>query len=208
MIHLSKQTLPEQTFMPQATPSTIPTSTLISGIRQKHANVPFVNLAPGKIFISHTPTIVSTILGSCVAVCMHHKRLGVGAICHSLLPTQVKESGKDNFPYVDMAVSHMLETLRNKFGIKAEELTIKLFGGANVLQVPVNREKDAFLIGAHNIEAAEKALSERGLTAAVRKVGGTKGYKIFFNTATGEVFMRYITPESTKNYARKMRGED
>jgi chemotaxis protein CheD len=43
-------------------------------------------LKPGALYISEKPAIVSTILGSCIAVTIFNKRLKVGGICHALLP--------------------------------------------------------------------------------------------------------------------------
>jgi len=46
-----------------------------------------INLQPGDIFISEKSALISTLLGSCVAVTMFSPRLGVGAISHGILPS-------------------------------------------------------------------------------------------------------------------------
>ena len=44
------------------------------------------NLAPAEIIIADAPTIISTLLGSCVAVTMYCRTKKIGAMCHALLP--------------------------------------------------------------------------------------------------------------------------
>jgi len=46
-----------------------------------------IYLQPGDIFISEKSALISTLLGSCVAVTMFSPRLGVGAISHGILPS-------------------------------------------------------------------------------------------------------------------------
>lgn len=169
-----------------------------------HPDLPIINLSPGKLLISEQPAIVSTILGSCVSLCLHHERFRVGAICHGMLPHQTKKPMDGYFPYLDTAVAHMLETMRNRFGISPSELRVKMFGGASVLQTSI-LGADGFAIGQQNIAAALDALARFGLVPGVQKTGGTEGYKIFFNTATGEVFVRRISPTLAKGFARIMK---
>lgn len=180
-------------------PAMLQTSLVLS-----YPDLPIINLTPGKLLITDQPAIVSTILGSCVSLCLHNERLRVGAICHGMLPRQKKTPMDGYFPYLDTAVDHMLETLRSRFGITPSELRVKLFGGASVLQTNM-LGADGFAIGQQNIAAALDALARFGLVPGVQKTGGTEGYKIFFNTSTGEVFVRRIAPTLAKGFARMMK---
>ncbi len=180
-------------------PAMLQTSLVLS-----YPDLPIINLTPGKLLITDQPAIVSTILGSCVSLCLHNEKLRVGAICHGMLPRQKKTPMDGYFPYLDTAVDHMLETLRSRFGITPSELRVKLFGGASVLQTNM-LGADGFAIGQQNIAAALDALARFGLVPGVQKTGGTEGYKIFFNTSTGEVFVRRIAPTLAKGFARMMK---
>jgi chemotaxis protein CheD len=180
-------------------PAMLQTSLVLS-----YPDLPIINLTPGKLLITDQPAIVSTILGSCVSLCLHNERLRVGAICHGMLPRQKKTPMDGYFPYLDTAVDHMLETLRSRFGIAPSELRVKLFGGASVLQTNM-LGADGFAIGQQNIAAALDAIARFGLVPGVQKTGGTEGYKIFFNTSTGEVFVRRIAPTLAKGFARMMK---
>ncbi len=171
-----------------------------------YPDLPIVNLTPGKLLITKQATIVSTILGSCVSLCLHSEKFGVGAICHGILPRQTKPTIAGYFPYVDTAVSHMLETMASQFCLSPSALTVKLFGGASVLQTDMIGT-DGLAIGQQNIAAALEALARFDLAPDVQKTGGTKGYKIFFNTGTGEVFMRRIAPSVARSFAQTMKKQ-
>lgn len=178
---------------------------LQTSLFMSYPDLPIINLTPGKLLITDQPSIVSTILGSCVSLCLHHERFRVGAICHGMLPRQTKIPMPQYFPYLDTVVPHMLETMRSRYGIAPSELQVKLFGGASVLQTSVPGA-DGFAIGQQNIAAALEALARFGLVPGVKKTGGTQGYKIFFNTSTGEVFVRRIAPNLAKGFARIMKA--
>lgn len=175
-------------------------------ILHSYPGLPVINLPPGKLLITKQAAIVSTILGSCVSLCLHSEKFKVGAICHGMLPRQTKTPAAGHFPYLDTVVPHMLETMTNRFGIAPSELTVKLFGGANVLQTGM-AGADGLAIGQHNIAAALAALARFGLVPSVQRIGGTKGYKIFFNTGTGEVFVRHIVPNLAKIFAQAMQKQ-
>jgi chemotaxis protein CheD len=168
-----------------------------------HPDIPIINLTPGKLLITEQPMLISTILGSCISLCLHSKKSRIGAICHGMLPRQTKPPLAGHFPYVDTAVTHMLETMITGFGLAPTEITVKLFGGASVLQTHMNGA-DGLAIGRRNIAAALEALARFGLTPGVQKTGGTEGYKIFFNTGTGEVFVRRIAAGLAKSFAQRL----
>ncbi|MFH1019111.1 MAG: chemotaxis protein CheD [Pseudomonadota bacterium] len=190
--------------IPQPPPTRLSPSMLQTSFLLSYPDLPIINLPPGKLLITEQTALVSTILGSCVSLCLHSKKFRIGAICHGMLPRQTKPSVAGDFPYLDTAVAHMLETMTTRFGLAPSELTVKLFGGANVLQHGMTGA-EGLVIGQQNIAAAIEALARFGLTPGVQKTGGTEGYKIFFNTGTGEVFVRRIAPSLAKNFAQKMK---
>lgn len=174
---------------------------------QSYPDLAIVNLTPGTLLITEQEILASTILGSCVSLCLHSNKFRVGAICHGMLPRQTKLPIAGHFPYVDTAVAHMLETMTSRFGLAPSELTVKLFGGASVLQTHMAGAADGRAIGQQNIAAALETLARFGLTPDVQKTGGTEGYKIFFNTGTGEVFVRRIAPSLAKCFAQPLKEQ-
>lgn len=165
-----------------------------------YPGLPVINLSPGKLLIIEQASLVSTILGSCVSLCLHSERFRIGAICHCMLPHQTKPPLPENFPYLDTAVPHMLETMTLRYGLSPSELTVKMFGGASVLQNAMHGA-EGLAVGQQNINAALNALARFNLAPCVQKTGGTEGYKILFNTGTGEVFVRRILPGKAQGFA-------
>ena len=144
-----------------------------------------IYLKPGEVIISRTPVLVSTVLGSCVAVTMFSASRGFGAICHAMLPENL---GRENdLRYVDTALQHIYNKLV-AFGI-GSDLEIKLFGGAQVLNVG-DRLPERNTVGDQNIAQAEAVLASLGLSISVRDTGGQQGRKLFFSTRSGDVYKR------------------
>jgi chemotaxis protein CheD len=148
---------------------------------------PRVFLKPGELAIAETPTRISTVLGSCVAVTFHSPRLKFGAICHAVLPYG---SGSKDFKYVDEAVEHMLDRFA-QLGVARHEIEVKLFGGSDVLPKLLSRHSP-LSVGQQNIAAAKQQLESRGLKLQVEHIGGPLGRKIHFYSHTGEVLLKRV----------------
>ncbi|MBF0426190.1 MAG: chemotaxis protein CheD [Magnetococcales bacterium] len=154
-----------------------------------------VTLAPGELVICESPAVVNTILGSCVALTLHHPPTGVGAMCHGVqpggdTPVAVKSRQEGNgecFRFVDCAIWHMLEYFDRR-GIARRQLVAKLFGGADMF--PTHDHENT--IGRQNIRMAEGTVRAAGLVPLASHVGGNLGRRIFFYTHTGDVLLRRL----------------
>jgi len=144
-------------------------------------SLPHYLLYPANIFVEKTPYLVTTILGSCVSVCLYDSKLKYGAINHYILPYW---NGQDlvTMKYGNMSIIRIIEELLT-FGCTYENIVAQIFGGAEVLTgMSVN-----FHIGKRNIQVAMDILEEFKIPICVSETGGNKGRKITFNTLTGEV---------------------
>lgn len=144
-----------------------------------------IYLKPGEVLVTRTPVLVSTVLGSCVAVTMFSPSRGFGAICHAMLP---ENSGRDSdLRYVDTALQHLYRNVV-KHGA-GNDLEVKLFGGAQVLNVgePAPERQS---VGEQNVVQAEAILAVLGLSVIVRDTGGFRGRKLFFCTRSGDIYLR------------------
>ena len=166
----------------------------------------YVCLYGGELFIAETPTIVRTVLGSCLAIVFYHRASGFSAICHAQLPENIRgtrkcsdscpkpcyneASGENPFKFVSCSIRYLVDYCARK-GILLCEIDVKLFGGANILvSSPIKT------VGEMNIEVAEKMLSSYRLQIVSKHVGGDKGCTLYFYSDTGEVFLRQHTPKS------------
>jgi chemotaxis protein CheD len=140
-------------------------------------------LKPGEVVVACEPALVSTVLGSCVAVTMFSPSLRIGAICHAMLP----DSGGrvDDLRYVDNAVPYIYRRMR-AYG--AADLVVKLFGGAQVLDVG-SYDATRNTVGEMNVARSKMILASLGLVIAAQDTGGFQGRKLYFCTRDGAVYL-------------------
>jgi len=145
---------------------------------------------PGQFVITTVPSLISTVLGSCVSVCLWDRETKIGAMNHYLLPGGPEdEPGNANRGMTSIPL--LIQTMVNRHA-QIENLEAKIFGGCNSLY----RRNDRFRVGERNIEVAINMLNEFDITITAHHVGGPYGRKIVFNTDTGKVRMRLLNNKS------------
>jgi chemotaxis protein CheD len=151
----------------------------------RHLGLRHVYLQPGELFVDNQPALVQTILGSCVSVTLFDPLGGFGGICHALLPT-----GKPDEPerHVDGAIRLLLDRMLG-FGARHQLLEAKLFGGSRVLGVPPSQR---LTVGEQNVAQAKELLQNLHIRLIAHDTGGLRGRMLFFNSGTGEVFIRKV----------------
>jgi chemotaxis protein CheD len=153
--------------------------------------LPQVYLQPGEFHVAHKPAILRTVLGSCVGVTFWSHRLGIGALCHGVLPkSPAKTTGAEGYRYVDFAICDLVRTFEG-YGAIRQELQIKVFGGADVLPV-VSARATKETVGHQNWHMAMDVLRQQGISVLAFDVGGPLGRAIQFHTGTGEVLLRRL----------------
>lgn len=158
--------------------------------------LPVIHLKAGEIYIAEKPTLVATVLGSCISVTMFNNRFKIGAICHGALPVYnknrygIRENNNEPFKYVDFSISHMVSQLAN-YGIKTCEIEVKLFGGADMFSFD-NKNENKLTVGQQNIQVALNTIKKENLRLLIADTGGKRGRKIFFYTHTGEVLLKRL----------------
>lgn len=134
----------------------------------------------GQIAAGRAPERMKAVLGSCIALAIYHPRLKTGVMAHIVLPDSAGRGGTPG-KFADTAVPEMLRLLK-ELGTPAHGLTAKLAGGANMFG-----GSGPLQIGDSNAEAVSQALKSVGIRAAEQDVGGTKGRRVAFDCASGEM---------------------
>ncbi len=161
------------------------------------AELPQLYLKAGEIVFFDKPHFILTVLGSCLSVTMLHRRSGLSAISHGLLPHCREREGcsgscKELAKYVECSIVWMLKRFKEA-DVPLRELEVKVFGGADMFtKRPV--EKEPISVGKQNIAVAQKIIESESLAVVSMDVGGNQGRKIFFNTQTGEVMLKRLQP--------------
>lgn len=148
------------------------------------------NVIQGEYVISdRSDEVLTTILGSCIAVCLFDTQSSVGGMNHFLLP-ESDGTGTDNMRYG----THAMELLINgllKRGAERSRLQAKVFGGAKMIGNLRN-------IGEENGKFARKFLQDEDIPCLSESTGGTCARRIRFWPTTGRVRQLMINGNSER----------
>lgn len=154
---------------------------------------PKVFLQTGDCFLGVKPTLVTTVLGSCVAVTLFDPVRQIGAVCHAFLPESASFAAKGPDPqvcrFVDTALENMFSSMA-RLRIDPQSLVVKVFGGASGIMSA--GRANLFDIGGRNVTAVRKWLMHMGTPITKADVGGTQGRKLLFLTHTGDVWVKRL----------------
>lgn len=138
------------------------------------------------LIVSSKPAMLNTVLGSCISICLWDTKMKVGGMNHYMLPFW-NGSGLASPKYGNIAIPQLIKKMM-AMQCEADTLVAKVFGGAKMLR----DQSSIFDIGRRNTELAYEMLSAEHIRIVAESTGGEKGRKIFFNTNTGEVFLKFL----------------
>lgn len=130
---------------------------------------------------------LSTLLGSCVAVCLFDPQSRVGGLNHFMLPT-IRRGSNDDVDSL-LSGSYAMEALLNALlqrGAKKVRLQAKAFGGGTI----INTSGPLMSIGVRNAEFTKEWLGREGIPLLASDFLGPWSRKVLFLPATGDVFCR------------------
>jgi chemotaxis protein CheD len=136
-------------------------------------------LQQGHVLVPAMPAAITTILGSCVAVCMWDPRCGVGGMNHFMLP--LPAAGAAASPRFGNVAMEELVTRLRAAGARLPFLRARVYGGACMF--PGMRSTKH--LGTQNSDLALEFLTARHIEIVHVDVGGNRGRKVVFNTDGG-----------------------
>lgn len=119
----------------------------------------------------------STILGSCVAVCLWDPISAMGGMNHFLLPGVQGGAVDGSLRYGVHAMEMLINGLL-KMGAQRNRLEAKLFGGA---RISANLRD----VGSSNAAFAREFLQAEKIPCRAESLGGTQARRIIFRPTTG-----------------------
>jgi len=126
--------------------------------------------------------ILTTLLGSCVAVCLHDPVSRVGGMNHFLLPGNAGVSGGN----ISHGV-HSMELLINRIirlGGRKDRMVARVFGGANMLNNGIS-------VGERNGKFALEFLQAEEIEVLGESLGGNQARRIRFRPDTGKAQQKF-----------------
>lgn len=135
----------------------------------------------GDYRVSEDPRVVfTTILGSCLATCLHDPQRRIGGMNHFNLPGITTRASCDDVKRYGV---HLMELLINGLlqrGAHRDRLEAKLLGGATIVRGLSD-------IGYANAQFAKKYLEMEGIRVVGARLGGDRGMRIEYRPASGNV---------------------
>ena len=145
------------------------------------------NIHPGSWAIGATQPL-STLLGSCVAVCLFDPLSRIGGLNHFMLPSIGRRShAADSLLGGDRAMAALLDALLQR-GAKRAQLQAKAFGGGRILTTC----GPALDIGLRNATFAKEWLNGEGIPLSASDLLGPWSRKILFLPHTGDALCRRL----------------
>ena len=136
-----------------------------------------MTVVQGDFAVSRDPNVMmSTVLGSCIAVCLYDRTNQTGGMNHFLLAmTDDRQNG--DLKYGVNAMELLINRLLRQGG-ERHRLEAKVFGGARMTQ----HSRD---IGASNAAFALDFLSKEGIPIRGKSIGGTSARRVQFHPTDG-----------------------
>lgn len=143
-----------------------------------------INVIQGDYAVSEeSETVLTTVLGSCVAACLYDPHARIGGMNHFLLPG-AKADDSISMSYglnaMELLINDML-----KRGARRKNFRAKIFGGASM-------RKGLTDIGSQNARFAKEFLECEGIICESESLGGTSARRLRFWPASGRAQLKII----------------
>ena len=145
-----------------------------------------VKILPGEFLATSRDIVMMTLLGSCVAACLHDAEAGIGGMNHFMLPEGNVGPVSAPARYGVYAMEVLLNALL-KHGAKRSRLQAKLFGGGNVLKAfTVNN------VGDQNVRFVRDYLRREGIPVVAEDLLGAQPRKVGFYPVSGRALVKRL----------------
>lgn len=146
-----------------------------------------VFLHAGEIYSSAAHSSVTTIVGSCVAVCACDADSGIGGVNHFLLPHHAA-SVERSLRFGNVATEELIAAIV-RLGASRNRIRARVFGGASVV---AELKGEYGKLGLRNAAVAIETLERLNVPVVEHDTGGRRGRKIHYDTRTGEALVRLV----------------
>lgn len=153
-----------------------------------------VKIVAGELFATAEPVAITTLLGSCVSVCLHDPARGIGGMNHFMLPElqqggevlpcqgRCNSSARCCTRYGNCAMKQLAQQLE-RLGAHPGRLVAKVFGAARVMSSTTD-------IGGSNAAFAIDYLKKQGIPIKASDLGGCCPRKVMFFPVTGRAWVK------------------
>ena len=162
-----------------------------------------IHVVQGEHHVSSDPHVVlTTILGSCVAVCLRDKVSGIGGMNHFLLPDTGSDSGgaSDSGRYGNVAMDLLIGEMVKR-GATRSTMEAKVFGGGAVIS-----GMNTINVGERNTAFVLDYLRTERITVVSKDVLDIYPRKVCFLPASGKAMVKRLATANTEALAAQERA--
>jgi chemotaxis protein CheD len=165
---------------------------------------------PGDHYVTREATTISTLLGSCVAVCLFEPVARVMGMNHFLLahrryardlPVLASEAGRYGVHAMELLVNGLLQ-----HGAERRRLQAKAFGGSNLLGRCTDGSDNFLCVGSVNMRFIREFLSADRIPLVASDLGGSEARQIHFVGSDYSVYLRRIPMAQSSSLAARERS--
>ncbi|MBD3420480.1 MAG: hypothetical protein GF398_10215 [Chitinivibrionales bacterium] len=135
------------------------------------------HLEPGYVYAGRKASVIRTVVGSCVAVCLWDPVSRCGGMNHFLYP-HISDPAAATPQYGNAAIVALLAMMK-EIGCFSQDLLAQIYGGARMMEGTTN------CVGEQNIKIARVMLARKKIPVITEDVGGMMGRKLLFDTDSG-----------------------
>jgi chemotaxis protein CheD len=168
-------------------PPVLPGFSKINRYWEPKLGIAVAKIKPGEYYVGKQNEGISTVLGSCIAVCIRDPKARIGGMNHFMLPLDGKSGSSqmisNSTRYGNYAMEHLVNDILKNGGRK-NRLEFKVFGGAKV---------NSFSnIGDKNIEFVTDYLKLEGFSSIANDVGGSCPRRILYYPLSGKLLLKRL----------------
>lgn len=147
-----------------------------------------VKVLPGEYFATKDNVMITTLLGSCVSVCLYDATAKVGGMNHFLLPDGgdandlLSSAGRYGVYAMELLINHLI-----KLGARREHFRAKVFGGGSVIKGMTTQN-----IGKKNVDFIQSYLQNEGISIESSDLLDIYPRRVNFFPSTGRVMMKKL----------------
>ena len=142
-----------------------------------------ITIIQGEFCVANQPDVlIGTLLGSCIAICLHDTLARLGGMNHFLLgePLDHERVGVADMSRYGVHAMELLINEMMKKGAARSRLKAHVYGGANIVA-------GLGQIGSSNAAFARKFIATEGIAIGRTDLGGTKARRVEFMPFLGKV---------------------
>ncbi|WP_372834813.1 chemoreceptor glutamine deamidase CheD [Pontibacterium sp.] len=159
-------------------------------------------ILPGQYYVTNNSEAISTILGSCISVCIRDSSIGIGGMNHFLLPggnaasvhdeiIKQKPCARYGIHAMDMLIQDLIY-----HGADRRNLEVKVTGGGKLMSASSD-------IGDHNIAFVREYLAINKLSIHAEDVGDSFPRKVLYFPDTGRLLIKKLRDISLDHICRR-----